>query len=191
MPACRATAVADVGDDETAISHRDALVEFVAVANWTDPAEDRARISAARRYAGTVEPFASGIYVNDLADEGEAGIRRAYGPGQAGQVTALEARYDPDNVFHLNTTSVFAGAATVIARIWRGWTTPENAEAYQRIVGLEVLPGIAARDLDGYHGAYLLRRDLDGEVEFATIMLFDSLEQVLPLCPRGNHSSCA
>jgi hypothetical protein len=56
----------------------------------------------------------------------------------------------------------------MIARVWRGWTTPENADAYQRIVSQEVLPGNAARDLDGYHGAYLLRRDLDGEVEFAT-----------------------
>jgi hypothetical protein len=45
----------------------------------------------------------------------------------------------------------------VIARIWRGWTTPENADAYQQIVSQEVLPGIAARNLDGYHGAYLLR----------------------------------
>jgi heme-degrading monooxygenase HmoA len=66
----------------------------------------------------------------------------------------------------------------VIARIWRGWTIPENADAYQRIVSREVLPGIAARGLDGYHGAYLLRRELAGEVEFATILLFDSLEQV-------------
>jgi heme-degrading monooxygenase HmoA len=67
----------------------------------------------------------------------------------------------------------------VIARIWRGWTTPENADAYQRIVSQEVLPGIAARNLEGYHGAYLLRRNRDdGEVEFVTIMLFDSLEQV-------------
>jgi hypothetical protein len=66
----------------------------------------------------------------------------------------------------------------VIARIWRGWTTPENADAYQRIVSQEVLPGIAARNLGGYHGAYLLRREFDGEVEFATILLFDSLEQL-------------
>jgi len=66
----------------------------------------------------------------------------------------------------------------VIARIWRGWTTPENADAYQRIVSQEVLPGIVARDLDGYHGAYLLRRRVDGEVEFATILLFDTLEQI-------------
>ena len=66
----------------------------------------------------------------------------------------------------------------MIARIWRGWTTPENADAYQRIVSQEVLPGIAARNLHGYHGAYLLRRRLDDEVEFATILLFDTLEQV-------------
>jgi hypothetical protein len=78
----------------------------------------------------------------------------------------------------LMLTGVRQGEATMIARIWRGWTTPENADTYQQIVSQEVLPGIAARNLDGYHGAYLLRRDLDGEVEFATIMLFDSLEQV-------------
>jgi hypothetical protein len=63
-------------------------------------------------------------------------------------------------------------------RYWRGWTTPENADAYQRVVRETVLPGIAARELDGYHGAYLLRRALAGEVEFATIMLFDSLDDV-------------
>jgi hypothetical protein len=66
----------------------------------------------------------------------------------------------------------------MIARIWRGWTTPQNADTYQQIVSQEVLPGIAARNLDSYHGAYLLWRDLDAEVEFATIMLFDSLDQV-------------
>jgi hypothetical protein len=61
-------AVAEVGDDETAFSH--ALVEFVAVANWTDPSEDQPRMLAARRYAGAVVPFASGVYVNALGDEG-------------------------------------------------------------------------------------------------------------------------
>ena len=67
----------------------------------------------------------------------------------------------------------------MITRIWRGWTTPENADAYQRIVSTQVLPEIAARDLKGYHGAYLLRRTLEnGEVEFSTIMLFDSIDDV-------------
>jgi antibiotic biosynthesis monooxygenase (ABM) superfamily enzyme len=66
----------------------------------------------------------------------------------------------------------------VIFRYWRGWTTPQNADAYQKIVSEQVLPGIAARQLDGYHGAYLLRRDLDQEVEFATVMIFDSIDNV-------------
>jgi FAD/FMN-containing dehydrogenase len=95
-------AVAEVGDAETAFSHRDALVEFVAVASWTDPAEDRPRMSAARRYAGAVEPFASGVYVNALTDEGQAGLRRAYSADKLARLAALKDRYDPDNVFHLN-----------------------------------------------------------------------------------------
>jgi antibiotic biosynthesis monooxygenase (ABM) superfamily enzyme len=66
----------------------------------------------------------------------------------------------------------------MILRYWRGWTTPENADAYQRIVSTEVLPGIAARNVDGYLGAYLARRELGDEVEFATIMKFDSIESV-------------
>jgi heme-degrading monooxygenase HmoA len=66
----------------------------------------------------------------------------------------------------------------VILRYWRGWTTQQNADSYQRIVSEQVLPGIAARRLDGYDGAYLLRRDVDHEVEFATVMIFDSLEHV-------------
>jgi len=67
----------------------------------------------------------------------------------------------------------------MVLRIWRGWTTPANADAYQRIVSTQVLPGIAARHVPGYHGAFLLRRTLAaGEVEFATIMQFDSLDAV-------------
>jgi antibiotic biosynthesis monooxygenase (ABM) superfamily enzyme len=66
----------------------------------------------------------------------------------------------------------------MIARLWRGWTTPANADAYQQIVSGEVLPGIAARQVPGYHGAYLLRREAGDEVEFATLMLFDSLDAV-------------
>jgi FAD/FMN-containing dehydrogenase len=95
-------AIAKMGDAETAFGHRDALVEFVAVANWTDPAEDQARMSAARRYAGAVEPFSSGVYVNALGDEGQAGVRRAYGAGKLAKLVALKDRYDPGNVFHLN-----------------------------------------------------------------------------------------
>jgi FAD/FMN-containing dehydrogenase len=77
-------------------------VEFVAVAAWSDPAEDQARMAAARRYGAAVEPFASGVYVNDLTDEGRAGIHRAYGPGTLARLVALKDRYDPGNLFHRN-----------------------------------------------------------------------------------------
>jgi hypothetical protein len=49
-----------------------------------------------------MKPFASGVYVNVLGDEGEAGIRRAYGSDQVARLAALKDRYDPENVFHLN-----------------------------------------------------------------------------------------
>jgi FAD/FMN-containing dehydrogenase len=59
-------------------------------------------MAAARRYGAAVEPFASGIYVNDLTDEGEAGIRRAYGADKLARLARLKDRYDPENLFHLN-----------------------------------------------------------------------------------------
>jgi len=69
----------------------------------------------------------------------------------------------------------------VISRIWHGWTTPGNAAAYERLLRQEILPGIAAKRLPGYHGAHLLRRDAGGEVEFVTILWFDSLDGVRAL----------
>ncbi|MGH2357242.1 MAG: FAD-binding oxidoreductase, partial [Candidatus Limnocylindria bacterium] len=95
-------AIAEVADDETAFSHRDALVEFVSVSTWTDAAEDAARIAAARRFGAAMQPFSSGVYVNGLADEGEAGVRAAYRPHNLERLAAIKARYDPDNVLHLN-----------------------------------------------------------------------------------------
>lgn len=66
----------------------------------------------------------------------------------------------------------------MIGRFWHGWTTLENADTYERIVRTEVLPEIAARKIAGYRGAHLLRRPLEDEVEFVTIMWFDSLDAV-------------
>lgn len=66
----------------------------------------------------------------------------------------------------------------MIMRYWRGWTTAGDADVYERLLTDEVLPGIAARRVDGYLGSYVLRRDLGDEVEFAVIMQFASLESV-------------
>src|SRR3989304_846827 len=66
----------------------------------------------------------------------------------------------------------------MIARIWHGWTTPENAAAYEKIVQDEVFAMIAAKKVAGYKNIELLRRDLGAEVEFVTIMHFDDLDAV-------------
>jgi hypothetical protein len=67
----------------------------------------------------------------------------------------------------------------MVARIWHGWTTPANADAYERLLREEIFPGIAAKGVAGYRGIRLLRRVVSGdEVEFVTIMLFDSLDAV-------------
>ncbi|MGH3405345.1 MAG: antibiotic biosynthesis monooxygenase [Streptosporangiaceae bacterium] len=66
----------------------------------------------------------------------------------------------------------------MIMRYWRGWATPENADAYERVAREEVLPSFAARDLPGYRGSYLLRRPVGEDVEFAVIMIFDSIDAV-------------
>ena len=67
----------------------------------------------------------------------------------------------------------------MIARIWHGWTKPENADEYERLLKEEIFPGITAKDVAGYRGIQLLRRPLGGEeVEFVTIMRFDSWDAV-------------
>ena len=62
----------------------------------------------------------------------------------------------------------------MIARIWHGCTKPENADAYESMLKPEMLPGI--RKVPGYRGGYVLRRPLDGEIEFVTIMLWGSID---------------
>jgi antibiotic biosynthesis monooxygenase (ABM) superfamily enzyme len=66
----------------------------------------------------------------------------------------------------------------MICRLWRGWTTPENAGAYEQIVRNEVIPAIEARRIPGFRHIDLMRREVGGEVEFQTLMWFDSLEAI-------------
>ena len=66
----------------------------------------------------------------------------------------------------------------MISRIWHGWTTRANAEAYETLLKSEIFVGIRDRRIAGYRGIQLLRRDLADEVEFVTIMWFDSLDAV-------------
>ena len=95
-------AIADVPDEDAAFSHRATLFEFGTGTSWTDPADDEPRIAAARRSAAAMAPFANGVYVNALSDEGAEGVRRAYSPEKLAKLVALKDTYDPHNVFHLN-----------------------------------------------------------------------------------------
>ena len=67
----------------------------------------------------------------------------------------------------------------MIARVWYGWTTRENAEKYQKLLREEVLLEIAQRAIPGYKGAELLVREAENnEMEFITLLRFETLDAV-------------
>ena len=66
----------------------------------------------------------------------------------------------------------------MITRIWHGWTSHANADSYEQLLRNDVLPGIAGKRIPGYRGAHVLRRELEAEVEFVTVLWFESLDSV-------------
>lgn len=69
----------------------------------------------------------------------------------------------------------------MICRLWRGWATPANADAYERLVRGEVIPGIEARTIPGFLHVDVMRREPGeggDEVEFATLMWFDAVDSI-------------
>ncbi|KAA1422981.1 FAD-binding oxidoreductase [Mumia zhuanghuii] len=105
-------AIDDVPDDATAFAHRGTAFEYVAAGRWTDPDQDAERMTTARASAARLAPYATGVYVNVLGDEGADGVRRAYPPATLARLTALKDAYDPENVFHRNANVPPSGAAS-------------------------------------------------------------------------------
>jgi heme-degrading monooxygenase HmoA len=64
----------------------------------------------------------------------------------------------------------------MIARVWKGWTRIEDADAYENLLREVVYPGL--QKIAGYHGGYILRQDSKDEAEFVTVNLFESLTAV-------------
>ena len=64
----------------------------------------------------------------------------------------------------------------MIARVWRGWTKTENADAYEELLRDVVYPGL--QKINGYRGGYIFRQNAKDETEFVTVNLFESLEAV-------------
>jgi heme-degrading monooxygenase HmoA len=74
----------------------------------------------------------------------------------------------------------------MIARLWHGWTKPENADKYHNFLQSRILPGI--HRIPGYQGAWLLRRNSGSEVEFITLTLWDSWDAVHEFSGPGGHA---
>ena len=66
----------------------------------------------------------------------------------------------------------------MISRIWHGYTTIENAETYETLLKGEIIVGIHNRNIPGFQEIQVFRRELENEVEFVTVMWFDSLDAV-------------
>lgn len=66
----------------------------------------------------------------------------------------------------------------MISRVWHGWTVPANADAYESLLKSEIFVGIQNRQISGYRGIQLFRRNFEDEVEFVTIMWFDSTDAI-------------
>lgn len=65
-----------------------------------------------------------------------------------------------------------------ISRIWHGYTTHENADKYESLLRSEIFPHIQNRNIKGFNSIQLLRRNINDETEFITIMEFDSIQAV-------------
>ena len=77
----------------------------------------------------------------------------------------------------------------MISRIWHGWTTPENADKYEALLKEEIFVGIQNRHIHGLKSIQLLRRKVEDEVEFVTIMTFESLKNVIDF-QGENYKRC-
>ena len=66
----------------------------------------------------------------------------------------------------------------MIARLWRGWTKRADAKAYEEMLRNEIFPSIAARNIKGYRSAELFIREDGDEVQFVTLLRFDSMDAV-------------
>ena len=66
----------------------------------------------------------------------------------------------------------------MISRIWHGWTTPATADSYESLLKNEIFLGIQDRKISGYRGIQLFRREVQDEVEFVTVMWFDTVDAI-------------
>jgi len=103
-------AVARVPAAETAYSRRDAAFSLAVDSVWLDPAESERHMRWTDELWAAVAPFTSGVYVNELGDEGRERVREAYGSAAYRRLVAVKNEWDPTNLFRLNQNIEPSGA---------------------------------------------------------------------------------
>ncbi|HCT76111.1 MAG TPA: FAD-binding oxidoreductase [Micromonosporaceae bacterium] len=99
-------AIGEVSTDESSYGHRKAIAEVITRTRWTDAREDELRMGVARRFARTLEHFASGGYVHTANDTARSGTDFAYANDLYQRLVKVKQAYDPDNIFHHNMNIV-------------------------------------------------------------------------------------
>jgi FAD/FMN-containing dehydrogenase len=97
------TAYAAVGEDHSAIGHRDQQWSFQVLSLWNDPADDVEQKGWTRAAADTLSSHSDMVsYPNFLTADEPADVEAAYSPTAMARLRAVKDRYDPDNVFRIN-----------------------------------------------------------------------------------------
>jgi FAD/FMN-containing dehydrogenase len=94
-------AVTRVGLSDTAFPLRQPGYELDIVGTWSSPAEKGAAVQWVKSLRDSLQPFAHGVYVNQLGETSEELVKAAYGPNYA-RLVEIKKKYDPRNVLRLN-----------------------------------------------------------------------------------------
>ena len=97
-------AIAEVGEDETAIGFRHAPFLYQSNAVWeTGDPEREDHVGWARDFFDAMTPFSAGAtYLNFIGAEGSERVRRAFEPAVWGSLIETKRRFDPGNLFRVN-----------------------------------------------------------------------------------------
>ena len=88
--------------NETAFAHRNTPFVLNIHTRWQDPLDDEKCLAWARDFHKSTEPYAQGVYVNFLSDEGEARVKKAYTKEVWERLVQVKNMYDPDNLLRMN-----------------------------------------------------------------------------------------
>jgi FAD/FMN-containing dehydrogenase len=91
-----------VGEHDTAFSHRNTAFDYAIDSIWSDPCQSEKHMRWADDFGEVMRPFSTGVYVNELGDEGEERVQEAYSPTTYARLVALKNKYDPYNLFRHN-----------------------------------------------------------------------------------------